>query len=752
VARADGAAGASLRADATLDVAARGGPVTLAMDVPDLAAAGAPAVGRLAIALDGRAALDEDDAPSFAGRAPGRLDNGALDALADEASVDAVLGVHADGQGLTLATQRPLEVEGRWLGALPPALAPLADGTVALIVEGTVRATRSSEGIAIGGRGDAVLEVADGQRARLEIGGGRVALGGDGRLRAVETLAFRATAPAVDLGVARLAGATIEGEIGGAPGSWSGRVVLDATAALDLTAPEVQTDALDLSAVGRFAFEGDALSFSPTDCVALRATTIRVGPALVHPTNRVCVLSIPEAPFLTADPASGVTIGLRVLPFLADVEPVAGEDFPAFAVTTPKIRTRLAFGPDGRPGAAWFNLGAGSITVPAYQAVISFIESTIEAADGPPYRFAFRGDVKHTAPVPAVVTVGFTVKGSATPEAIDAEADLRGANGALALDLDARHDIALGAGHAAIRLHPLTFIPDVRTPAQVFPVLEAVEAASGTVEATGRLAWSATAPPDGQATIALRDVNASVAGVSARAINGVVAFDGLNPPSMPPGQTVAIGQLDVGVPLVNGTLVFGLGRDGVLGVDRAVWDWAGGTIYAEPFQAALDAGEWQATLAAKDLDLAAILALAEVDGLTGTGTLAGRLPLRLGFATVAVEDGHLATTGPGTLHYAPNGGADVLDTGQAGTDLLLDALANFHYDDLSLAINGIAGGETAVALRLVGRNPDLYDGYPVALNVKLEGALDTLLRRGLAGYRIPETVRERLEDFAEGAP
>lgn len=753
VARGSGRAGAALRLDALVDLGAREGPVSLALDVPDLRGAGAPADGRFALALDGRVTLDAAGAPSFAGRATADLAAGALAGMTEETRARVDLDVRASTTEARLATRAPATAEGRWTGPVPEALRPLTDGTVALTVEGAVTATRSADGFALSGRGGAILETADGQRGSLDIGEAAAVLDERFGLRAIEQLGFRAAAPAIDLGFARLDDAVAEGEIAGMPGAWTGKIALDAAGALDMANPPVRIAAVGVTARARFTVEGTALGFAPTDCLSIDTDEVRIGPAIVHPTNRICVLSIPEAAFLTVDPGHGVAFGLRVLPFLAEVAPAEPGAFPTLALTAPRLRARVALGPGGAPEMAWINLVGGSIGAPAYQAEASLVEGTIEGGGGAPWTFKLRGDVKHTATPPLVVPLGVTLAGSAAPDAIAATGTLRGASGALALDITARHDPALGAGFAEVRLHPLVFAAGVRAPAQVFPALAGeVEDAAGSVEAKARLAWTAAAPPDGRAEIALRGVDVTAAGVSARAVNGVIALDGLNPPSLPPGQTLAIGLLDVGVPLVNGTVVFGLSRERVLAVERATWDWAGGTIFAEPFEADLDEDAWRATLAARGLDLAQILAIAEVDGLAGTGTLDGRLPLRLGFATVAVEDGLLAATGPGTLRYAPAPGADVLDTGQAGTDLLLDALANFNYDELTMRIDGAAGGETAIGLRLVGRNPDLYDGYPVALNVNLSGALDTLLRRGLAGYRIPEAVRERLEGFGGEGP
>ena len=79
----------------------------------------------------------------------------------------------------------------------------------------------------------------------------------------------------------------------------------------------------------------------------------------------------------------------------------------------------------------------------------------------------------------------------------------------------------------------------------------------------------------------------------------------------------------------------------------------------------------------------------------------------------------------------------------------MKALTDFRYDGLVLPSMVRAGGEMTLSFAIRGSNPSFYDGYPVALNLNVGGALDTILRRGLATYRIPSTVRERMMEFQD---
>ena len=144
------------------------------------------------------------------------------------------------------------------------------------------------------------------------------------------------------------------------------------------------------------------------------------------------------------------------------------------------------------------------------------------------------------------------------------------------------------------------------------------------------------------------------------------------------------------------------------------------------------------TLTAERLKLDEIFALAQLDGLSGEGTMHGTLPITIAGAEAVIAHGELVSDGPGWVRYRPAQPPAALEAGGQNVNLLLQALENFRYKDLRLTIDGRTDGEMDVGLHIAGANPDLYDGYPIEFNLNLEGALANVLRQGLAGYQIPE--------------
>ena len=118
---------------------------------------------------------------------------------------------------------------------------------------------------------------------------------------------------------------------------------------------------------------------------------------------------------------------------------------------------------------------------------------------------------------------------------------------------------------------------------------------------------------------------------------------------------------------------------------------------------------------------------------------------------MAFRGAELESQEPGVLRYDPAKPPSALQGGGESVGLALAALKNFHYDRLTLKLDREIGGETLVGLHIAGKNPDFYGGYPVEFNLNLSGKLDQILIQGLAGYRLPETIQDQLEQSTGGS-
>ncbi|NYZ12165.1 YdbH domain-containing protein [Azospirillum sp. RWY-5-1] len=446
----------------------------------------------------------------------------------------------------------------------------------------------------------------------------------------------------------------------------------------------------------------------PDGCLTLRATGLAVAGQGIALPDGLCLRAAAGGPLAIWTPGSAESIALRAL---ADVPRLA---VPAAAVEATDVALTLT-GSDQR-----IDLAASAT-------------------------------VRHTARPAAVAPLGVTAKAAwlaGQPVAFSATG-----TGPLRVTAEGTHDTATGKGHADLRLPKLAFAADGGTLEKAFPVLTGtVAATAGGVAAKGRIDWGEGAPTS-SAEVLLDGVAASVGPVSVVGVNGTVRLSSLLPPVAPAGQTLAVSLLDVGIPLTDGTLRFGYGRDGRVAVERAEWRWAGGVLRAKPFALSPQAPKGLVELEAEGIDFAQLLALAAVDGLDATGRLRGQLPVRIDGGSVRIDNGVLESSAPGAVRYDPAEPPSFL-AGEPGsaTDLLRGALTDFRYQELRLTVNGTAGGELVVGLSLQGANPDFYDGHPVKLNLNLSGALDRILRQSIDAYRIPEAVRDRMTEFGLKPP
>ena len=316
-----------------------------------------------------------------------------------------------------------------------------------------------------------------------------------------------------------------------------------------------------------------------------------------------------------------------------------------------------------------------------------------------------------------------------------------------ALNVEASYQPTKDLATALVRLPPLTFEPGGYQPSDLSPILvSSTKDVSGSIGITGDVTWQ-SGVWSSDLDVALREISATTYGVRIERLNSLINIDGVMPPSTPPGQLVAIGGIDAGLPLRDALISLSLSGDGTLNLESAEMKFAGGEVTADPLVWHLESDPEPLNLHVTGVDVGALFALAELDDLTATGTLDGTIPVRVVGDDVLIEGAHLASREPGQLRYLPDGAPTGLGADDASIDLVLAALSNFHYDRLDVDLSRAAGGETEVGLHIAGSNPDLYDGYPIELNVNLTGELDRIVRDSLAGYRIPDEIKERLSGF-----
>lgn len=341
------------------------------------------------------------------------------------------------------------------------------------------------------------------------------------------------------------------------------------------------------------------------------------------------------------------------------------------------------------------------------------------------------------------------LSGSLIPseEGWNVAAELADPEKAMRLRLIGQHRTRDGTGSAHVVLDPLRLSPDGTKLSSLFPILAGhVRNASGRLAANGRITWN----PRGHTqslSLLLEDMAATIGAVGIHRLNTVIEISGVAPVSTPPDQILAVGLIQAGLPLTDGRLVFEI-HDNVLHIRRGTIALAGGRMeVGETVFAAGNVARQQMTFDVDDADLSEVVRLVGLDGLEASGRLAGRIPVALVGDRILVDGGQLAADRPGMLRYRPAERPAALQGGGQPVDLMLKALDNFRYKALTVTLTGEAGGEMEAALHIEGNNPDLYEGYPLEFNLNLRGKLDRILHDTLAGYQIPDKIRQRMLEF-----
>jgi hypothetical protein len=172
---------------------------------------------------------------------------------------------------------------------------------------------------------------------------------------------------------------------------------------------------------------------------------------------------------------------------------------------------------------------------------------------------------------------------------------------------------------------------------------------------------------------------------------------------------------------------------------------AGGRLAASPFTVDAAGSAIASTIAVEQVDLAEVLKLIGLDGLSGTGRIDGKIPLKFDDDNVRVDDAALQASGPGVLNYKSDTAPKALASAGEEVAEALHALEDFHYETLSLKVDEESNGAGTVLLALQGANPAVMSGQPFNINIKLESNFDRLADLALEGLGATRTLLRRAE-------
>lgn len=284
----------------------------------------------------------------------------------------------------------------------------------------------------------------------------------------------------------------------------------------------------------------------------------------------------------------------------------------------------------------------------------------------------------------------------------------------------------------------------------LLPVLKSLRAdlplnrLTGQSRISGEMSWGEAGGEKAEAVARFSDVAGDLPDLIFSGIEGEITLDRVRPLDARSSVPVQIRKVSAaGLSLENILLDLAVAEQEpaadapyVLTMKAFSADLLGGSMRADPFTATQDGPAGTITSHIEGIDLSTLSAFLAIEGMEVTGRLDGTLPFRMvEEGDVRINNARFSAPGGGVIRFSSAAARNALQSaGRKEIDLLLQALANFHYDRLDMTLNKAAGPDGELTVKLQGANPDVLNGRRFNINITVTANADRLIRAGLAIY------------------
>lgn len=154
-----------------------------------------------------------------------------------------------------------------------------------------------------------------------------------------------------------------------------------------------------------------------------------------------------------------------------------------------------------------------------------------------------------------------------------------------------------------------------------------------------------------------------------------------------------------------------------------------------------------ASLNFKNMDMGILSELADIEGLKATGSFSGTIPVTYSDKGLMFDDGSIGSDKEGIFTYTPQQFPPSLQGDDARMQTVRDALSNFHFTSLNIAVSGPLSGKMKTTLKAEGTNP-VFGDRPINLNLNLDGDLGAVIEQTLQAGDIGGKIRSKLTGVA----
>lgn len=171
----------------------------------------------------------------------------------------------------------------------------------------------------------------------------------------------------------------------------------------------------------------------------------------------------------------------------------------------------------------------------------------------------------------------------------------------------------------------------------------------------------------------------------------------------------------------------------------------GGKLQLAPGQWSLTSEPLLFPVQVQGLELEQLFILYPTEGLAGTGTLDGDLPLQISSQGVTIEQGQLSARAPGGQLQFHSERIRALGRSNPAMQLVTQSLEDFRFTSLSSQVNYDQQGKLALAMRLEGQNPAIEQGRPIHFTINLEEDIPSLLASLQLNDKVSDIIKQRVQ-------
>lgn len=273
------------------------------------------------------------------------------------------------------------------------------------------------------------------------------------------------------------------------------------------------------------------------------------------------------------------------------------------------------------------------------------------------------------------------------------------ATGALVTNVDIRHRLSSGQGHAILDVPGLRFAQNGLQPEQVTPLTEGVIAlVDGTVRGQGRIDWNGTkVSSTGDFSTDGTDLAAAFGPVTG--LRGTIHFTDLLGLDTAPGQVVTLATVNTGILVENGILHYQLLPGQLVKIESGDWPFMGGRLLLR--ETILNFGKptpKRLTFAVDGLDAHILIDSFGFKEIAASGIFGGVLPMIFDENGGRIVGGRLDSRAPGgSLSYV--GVVSKANLGLFG-GIAFNALRDLRFKNMIVRLDGDLAGEFATKLTI----------------------------------------------------